>query len=86
MPCDLAIDKVRCSSFPTSFRNSLKCLTHQTIYPRKRKPFFAQVFDGGSDVVELFFIDDEEAVVDVWHSMNVDSRVLRVVFIEVEAE
>ena len=37
-------------------------------------------------MVELFFIDDEKTVVDVWHSMNIDSRVLRVVFIEVEAE
>ncbi len=37
-------------------------------------------------MVEFFFVDDGEAIVDVWYSMNIDSRVLRVVFIEVEAK
>jgi hypothetical protein len=37
-------------------------------------------------VVEFFFVDDEEAVVDVLGAVNGNGRVLRVVFIEVEAK
>ena len=70
----------------TSFRNPPQDFTRQTIHPRERKPFFAQVFDGGSDVIELFFIDDEEAFMDALNTVNGNGWVLRVVFIEVEAE
>ncbi len=35
-------------------------------------------------MVEFFFIDDEEAVVDVLCAMNFNGGVLRVVFFEVE--
>jgi hypothetical protein len=37
-------------------------------------------------VVELFLIDDEEAVMHVLNTVNGNGWVLRVVFIEVEAE
>jgi len=37
-------------------------------------------------MVELFFIDDEEAVVDVLGAVNGNGRVLRVVFFQVEAK
>ena len=37
-------------------------------------------------MVELFFVDDEKTIVDVWDSMNVDGGVLRVVFVKVEAK
>jgi hypothetical protein len=37
-------------------------------------------------VVELFLIDDEEAVMDVLNTVNGNGWVLRVMFIEVKAE
>ena len=64
----------------------MKHITHQTVHPWKRKPLFAQVFDRGTDVVELLFVDDEKAVVDVLNAVNVDWRVLRVVFFQVQAQ
>ena len=59
-------------------RKSPQDFTRQTIHPRERKPFFAQVFDGGTDVVEFFLVDDEEAVVDVLDTMNFNRRILRI--------
>ena len=60
MPYDETVNKVGLTSTLTHFLNFMEHFTHQTIHPRKRKPLFAQVFDGGTDVVELLIVDDEE--------------------------
>ena len=58
----------------------------QAIHPRKRKPALAQVFDGGADVVEFFRVNQQEAIVYLFDAVQMDGRILRVVFVKVELE
>ena len=66
--------------------NPTQYFANQTVHPRKRKPLFAEVFDGSTDVVEFFFVDDEEAVVDVLDAVNFDGRILRIAFFQIESQ
>ena len=86
MPTDETVKKAGLTSSLTPFLHSMKDFPNQTIHPWKRKPLFAEVFDGGTDVVELFFIDDEESVVDMLNAVKGNGRVLRVVFFHVQAQ
>lgn len=50
------------------------------------EPFFAEVFEGCADVVDVAFVEDEKAVVCGLECFDLDGRVLGIMFREVERE
>ena len=53
---------------------------------REGEPFFTEILEGCANMVDIAFVEDEESVVGSLESVNLDGRVLRVVFVEVESE
>ena len=55
------------------------------LHPTKSKPFLAQVFQRGPDMIHRV-VDTEEAVVGVYERIDGDGAVLRIVPLQVEGE